>query len=270
MRQRIYSIFCSLFLFCSLLEGKSLIKETNDFSHVFTYLEEGTLFVFDLDNTLIETAQHLGSDQWVSHQLDLLMKQGLTFDDALNQVIAQLVEVQNRSEVRLVDPIIPDLLSQMQNNRVPMVGLTKRDPQLSDRTLEQLSSLQIDFGKNALIEEVLVFEGLQETTFKQGIIFAGHGIEKGPALIAYLNRLKIAPKKIVVIDDKMNHIQNIAKALEQLEMDFIGIRYGGADEKVKSFNPKIAELQWEHFQKILSDEQALHLMQLEDHSTIGG
>ena len=141
---------------------------------------------------------------------------------------------------------------------------------MSDRTLEQLTSLQIDFSKTALIEDVFVFEGLQETTFKQGIIFAGHGIEKGPALIAYLKKLKSLPKKIVVIDDKMSHVQNIAKALEPLEIDFVGIRYGGADEKVKSFNPKIAELQWEHFQKILSDEQALHLMQLEDHSTIGG
>ena len=78
MRQKICSIICSLFFLCSFLEAKSLIKETNDFAHVLTYLEEDTLFVFDLDNTLIETAQHLGSDQWVSHQLDYLMKQGLT------------------------------------------------------------------------------------------------------------------------------------------------------------------------------------------------
>lgn len=269
MRQKICSIIFSLFLLCSFLEGKALIKETNDFAHAFTYLEEDTLFVFDLDNTLIEAAQHLGSDQWVSHQLDHLMKQGFNFDDALSQVIAQLVEVQNRSEVRLVDPAIPDLLSHMQKNQVPMIALTKRDPQMSDRTLEQLASLEIDFSKTALIEEVLIFEGLQKTIFKQGIIFVGQGIEKGPALIAYLKELKNSPKKIVVIDDKMNHIHNIAKALEQLEIDFVGLRYGGADEKVKSYNPKIAELQWEHFQKILSDEQALLLMQLDDHSTTG-
>jgi FMN phosphatase YigB (HAD superfamily) len=264
MRQ-IIAIICSFFVFFSFLEGKALVKETNDFAHAFTYLEDDTLFVFDLDNTLIETAQHLGSDQWFSHKLDFFVKEGLSLDEALNRVVTQLIEVQNRSEMRLVDPAIPDLLYKMQRKNVSMIGLTKREPRMSERTLKQLAPLHIDFSRTAKIKEELVFDELQGTTLKQGIIFVGPGIEKGPALMAYLKQLNKQPKKIVVIDDKMSHIQNIANVLEPLEITFIGIRYGGADEKVRAFNPKIADLQWEHFQKILSDEQALLLLQLENH-----
>jgi hypothetical protein len=131
---------------------------------------------------------------------------------------------------------------------------------LLDRTLAQLAPLQIDFSSTAQIKETLLFVDLQGTIYKQGIIFVGHGIEKGPALIAYLKRLNKNPKRIVVIDDKLSNIENIAKTLEPLGIDFVGIRYSGVDDKVKAFNPKIADLQWEHFKRILSDEEALQLL----------
>lgn len=263
MRIIVLAICCFLSVFYPFLEGKTLIKETNDFAHVLTYLEEATLFVFDLDNTLIETAQHLGSDQWVSHKMEHLTKEGLSPDEAFDQILPQLIEVHNRSEMRYVDPVIPDLLYKMQKKQIPMIGLTKREPLLSECTLKQVASLHLDFHKTAPLKEEIVFHELQGTVSKEGIVFVGHGVEKGPALIVYLRKLKKLPKKIVVIDDKMSNILNIANALKQLDIDFIGVRYGAADEKVKAFNPKIADMQWEHFQKILSDEQALHLLELE-------
>lgn len=261
--QKLRSYCILIAAICILWKAEAQILETNDFAHAFTYLEEDTLFVFDLDNTLIQTAQHLGSDQWVTHRIEHLTKQGLSSEEALEQVVSHLIEVHHRSEMHFVDPVIPDLLYKMQKKHVPMIGLTKRQPVLSDLTLRQIAPLHIDFSKTAPLKEELVFKELNETVYKQGIVFVANGIEKGPAITAYLKKLAKAPKKIVFIDDKMSHVQNVAKALEPIGIAFIGIRYGGADEKVKAFNPKIADLQWEHFKKILSDEQALHLLQLE-------
>ncbi len=264
MKQKRIFYICSLIALCFFSSAPALVTETNDFAHAFTYLEEETLYVFDLDNTLIETAQHLGSDQWFSHHFNRFIKnEGLKPEEALAKVLPTFIEVQKRTEVRLIDPSIPDLLSEMQKKNVPMIGLTKRDPRLSDRTIEQITPLNIDFSKTAHVHEELVFEELDGTMLKKGIIFIGPSIDKGPALIAYLNQLKKMPKRIVVIDDKWGHIENISKVIEPLGINFIGIRYGGADEKVKSFNPKIADLQWEHFHKILSDEQALHLLKMD-------
>lgn len=255
---------CSVAL-CPLLKGEVLITETNDFAHAFTYLEENTLYVFDLDNTLIETAQHLGSDQWFTHHFDHFLKnEGLSADEAIARLVPVYTQVLNRTEMQLVDPIMADLLDKMQKRNVPMIGLTKRTPALSERTFEQIAPLQIDFSKTSLVKGDLIFKELKGTLFKNGIIFTGDGIDKGPALNAYLMKLKKLPKRIVVIDDKLSHIENIAFSVEKLGIDFVGIRYSGADEKVKSFNPKIAQLQLDHFHKILSDEQALHLLKLED------
>jgi len=251
--------FAALYFFSSL-EG--LVTETNDLAHAFTYLKEDTLYVFDLDNTLIETAQHLGSDQWFSHKVEQMAKEGLSTAEACEKIFSLYGEILDRTEMRLVDPSIPDLLYKMQKKHVPMIGLTKRNPSYAKRTFEQIAPLHIDFTKTAYLKEEIHFEELGETFYKQGIIFVGQGMEKGPCLLAYLKKLDKMPKQIVMIDDKMSHVQNIAKTIEPLGISFVGIRYGGADEKVKAFNPKIAEIQLEHFQKILSDEQALHLMQL--------
>jgi phosphoglycolate phosphatase-like HAD superfamily hydrolase len=264
MKPKSLICICSLVALCLFSSGEALLTETNDLAHAFTYLEEDTLFVFDLDNTLIETMQHLGSDQWFSHSIERSVKEeGMSLDEALERIAPIYHEIIHRTEMRLVDAAIPDLLSQMQEKNVPMIGLTKRNPRLSDRTLKQIAPLNIDFSKTAHIDEDLNFHDLNETMLKKGIIFVDAGVDKGPALLAYLNKLKVMPKRIVFIDDKLSHIQNVSMALEPFDIHFVGIRFGGADEKVRSFNPKIADLQLEHFHRILSDEQALHLLNLD-------
>lgn len=269
MRYIFCAIISSLSFVFSPLESKTLFSESNDIFHTLVYLDEDTLFVFDLDNTLIEHAQYLGSDQWFTHKIVHLIKQGVEPDDAVRIAISQLIIIHDYSEMRFVDPAIPDLLHEMQQKNVPMVGLTKRAPCLCERTLEQVEPLQLDLSKTTPIQEELTFHDLGGTTLKKGIIFVGDGLEKGPVFLAYLQKLERLPKTVVVIDDKMNHLQNIARSLEPTGIDFVGIRYGGADERVKAFNPEIADLQWKHMQMILSDEQALHLLQLENPSSAG-
>ncbi len=251
-----------LILLTSCLESKILNIETADLSQVFSYHEENTLFVFDLDNTLIELSQHLGSDQWFYHRLQTLIEQGMTRDEAYALLLDQAFAIQSRSEVKLVDPVFPTLLQAMQTQNVPIIGLTKRSPDLCERTLVQIAPHNLDFRKTAPSEETLIFSELNNTIYKHGIIFVGHEIAKGPALVAYLKQLTPLPKKIVVVDDKLSHVESVARALDQLNIDCIAIRFSGTDGK--AFNPKIADLQWKHFHQILSDEQALHLLQLEN------
>ena len=139
-----------------------------------------------------------------------------------------------------------------------MATLTIRLPDNKHERLKALASYK-KVSVNKLVEELstqALAEFDSEIRFR-ALASAGN-IKKG---LAYLKKLDKMPKQIVMIDDKMSHVKNIAETLEPLGISFIGIRYGGADEKVKAFNPKIAEIQLEHFQKILSDEQALHLMQ---------
>lgn len=263
--QALNVMLCTLIAFAPFSSSEALVTDTNDFSHIFSYHQEDILYVFDLDNTLIEAAQHLGSDQWFSHELNHLMKsEGLSLSEAISKLLPVYHQIQNKTAMRLVDNSVTDHLAQMKKKNTPMIGLTKRDPKLSSRTLEQIASLHIDFSSTSPIKEDFVLDELGGTLFKNGIVFVGQEIDKGAALTAYLKKLKKMPTRIVAIDDRLNHIENIASAVELLGIDYVGIRYGKTDERVKSFNPKIATVQLEHFHKILSDEQALHLLNLEN------
>ncbi len=254
--------FCLCALLALTLRLSALVIETNNIHEILAHPDEGTLYVFDLDNTLIEPHQHLGSDQWVEHQLNSLTKQGSSIEAAVQVVIPRYIDIQNKIEMKLVDPSIPLLFSKLKEKKAFAIGLTKRWPELSERTLKQLEPLLIDFGATAPLKGTHLLTDLKGTCCKGGIIFIASGLDKGPSLVSYLKKLEKFPKRVIMIDDKMSHLANIAKALEALDIPFIGIRYGALDEKVKAFNSEVADLQLEHLHKVLSDEQALHLLQL--------
>ena len=257
------ALMCAFVFLSAALHASKFVTETNEISQLLNYADRGTLFVFDLDNTLIEATQHLGSDQWFSHRLNHFVDQGHSIDEALNLVVPHWLAVQQKTGMRHVDPTVPELLKKLQQEGVTVIALTKRPPEIAKRTLEQLMPLQIDFSKSSHVKERMVFPEHRNTLFHEGIIFVAASVEKGPVLNSFIKKMKSQPKKIVLIDDKMSHIHNVAEAIEPLKIPFVGIRYGGADEKVKNFDPKIAELQWEYFEKILSDEHAKHLLGLE-------
>jgi len=55
----------------------------------------------------------------------------------------------------------------------------------------------------------------------------------------------------------------VEKALAKLNIDYIGIRYSGSDERFKNLDSRIADVQFDLFNKILSDEQALCLLKMQ-------
>ncbi len=93
--------------------------------------------------------------------------------------------------------------------------------------------------------------------FRNGILFTG-GSPKGPAVATLLQLLKLRPKKIVFINDKKTHLEDVAGTIEKLQIPFVGLRYSFSDKRVASFNPDLAEIQFHHspVSRLLSDAEA--------------
>ena len=64
------------------------------------------------------------------------------------------------------------------------------------------------------------------------------------------------PKKIVFIDDKEKNIIDMDEKIINYDIEYVGLRYGFLDEKIKNFNRAISNFQLEYFKKILTDEDA--------------
>jgi len=63
----------------------------------------------------------------------------------------------------------------------------------------------------------------------------------------------LQPKRVIFIDDKMSNIQDVVLPLKSRVLN--ALAYGcGADERVKAYDPEIADVQWKAFPRILTDK----------------
>ncbi|MBA3238763.1 MAG: DUF2608 domain-containing protein [Parachlamydiaceae bacterium] len=78
--------------------------------------------------------------------------------------------------------------------------------------------------------------------------------------IHLLKQINHFPQKVLFVDDKLNHVQSLEGPLAELNIDYIGVRYSKADERVQEFDAQIADLQMKHFLKFISDEEAREML----------
>ncbi len=237
------------------------IIETNSICRIREYITPESLVIFDIDNTLMEPSQTLGNDQWFYHRLKQHKAAGMNAEDALEKSLAEWYAVQNVTKVRLVEPCAADLIQSLQKDNYTVMGLTTRGLGLCRTTIYQLKSLGINLGVTAPTHEEFHFMNCKGVLFRQGILFTA-GSNKGKALAKLLHRIGKQPKNIVFINDKATHLREVEEVCEQYNVPFIGLRYGFLDATVAAFNPEIADIQFEAFGQILSDEEAAHLLNL--------
>ena len=100
-------------------------------------MEEETLVVLDLDDTVLTYGQYLGTDKWFGEQVKIRMAQGQSFDDAKNYVLTHLPTIAEHSvhDVKPVEPQIPDIIRELQNSsNINCIVLTSRGISLRKAT----------------------------------------------------------------------------------------------------------------------------------------
>lgn len=233
--------------FC-LHAQKSIIVEHHHFQHVLDWvlpedLHNKTVIVLDIDNTLAHPETYLiGSEEWVAHMICSYGDTTITDPKARFACIAPLYyDVIHGISFQPVESITVEIIKELQNSGVVVVGLTARSFEICDRTIEQLYNIGIDLSHASLWHEQLWHDCHLEYCHKNGIIFCD-GNDKGKVLTHLFERLNYQPSKIIAVDDKERHLQSIARALDT-QIEFIGIRYAHLDEKVRAFDKVTADRQ---------------------------
>src|SRR5581483_3453867 len=94
------------------------------------------------------------------------------------------------------------------------------------------------------------------TLYDRGILFGSPHKKKSEVLFTFLGKHSFHPECILFIDDKLHHVEDLARACEEKGIEYYGIRFSAADDHVKSFDADLAEIQWRAFPTILTDEEA--------------
>ncbi len=244
--------------------GQAKVYEIKAMVQILPLIDQNTLVVFDIDNTISRPKQTVGSDQWASNQIERFKTMGFDERTAKDKGVAQFAQVQLKTEVQPVEASTPALIQRLQFGHIQVVALTARPLILADRTIEQIQSLGLDLRRTAPLAPLSSNLGSEPTIYKNGIILVGPHNNKGAVLAQFIKSLvRQSISKIVFIDDKVSNVQNVNEALNTFTTPHFELRYAAADPEVKSFNSKIGDFQWKIFIQngaLISDSQAQQII----------
>lgn len=241
-----------IFLFLSLAAANARTVDLKYMSEALQTVDAETVVIFDLDNTVLQAVQTLGTDQFFSFLVQTAESQGITGEAAKEWALDRATPIQPVTRVEAVEATTPMLIDRLQRRGITVFALTARPTAWSEGTIRQVQSLGVDFRiTSPALENAIPGAG----TSQNGVIFLAKGANKGEALLAFL---KHTPKKILFIDDKLSNVQSVETALNKTQIEHLTVRYGAADARVAAFDPAVAMCEWQAFEErgeFLSDAE---------------
>ncbi len=201
------------------------IHEIKTMSEVEKWIVPNTLVLFDLDNTIFEATDLVAHANFFN---DMLKKYPGQREKTLQKTWGAI----KKSDVKLIEPITPQVIRDLQNQGVAVMALTSRDMELLEPTLRQVKSVGIDFSKSC--------PKASSRYIHEGILFADDDYPKGPALLAYLKKANFRPSRIILVDDLKRNLDSVGRAAGA-----IGLYYPLVDKKRHlEWDEKEAERRW--------------------------
>lgn len=254
LRKAMYRKFLLLLLSLCLVSPVSawgIIRECSSIEEVASETGPETLIVFDIDNTLLHLCQMLGSDEWFYHYLEQQRARGCNDGESKERAEALLHCIYALTKVAPMEERTAEFVRSLQNKKNCIIGLTSRRCAVAHLTAQHLASCGIDLSLTAPRLNSSYCSSDPHPMYTFGILFSD-GKAKKNVLAAFLKDLSWKPKKIVCIDDKRQHLEELS-ALEDKENVFVGLRFSGGDACRANFRPEVSDIEHNAFAHIMSD-----------------
>lgn len=254
----------NMFLFFGLLIALPLraeIIETKEMAHILRYTDSRTLILFNISDTLYEPATTLADNKWRVYFAGLAAKTIPNPDAFVNRIKYLIVK---NIPKKVVERCTIHLIRELQKEQIPVLGITRKASSTSyaenfgEITNKHLKGLGIDLEVTLNFLRVLDKQDENAYSFDFGIIFTNKQPE-GPAVISFLKRIPWITKKVVMVDNSREALENVEEALKATEIKFIGLRYGRCDGRKLSFDPDLGTIQFLEYVKkgrVMYDEEA--------------
>ncbi|KTD57695.1 DUF2608 domain-containing protein [Legionella shakespearei] len=159
------------------------VEKSTNIKHILSTAKPGSLAILDIDDTIGRVGQSIGLDAWFRYRMQQYALEGHTESQALLNAIALYNRVQKATtHMVCVDPDndIAELIQQLKDRGVKVIGLTARNHELTDKTIELLHTLGVTFSDDVLKDGVFLLND-KLVEIKNGIIFSD-GSNKGLCL----------------------------------------------------------------------------------------
>jgi hypothetical protein len=219
-----------LFLSFSLLAE---IREIKELREVLSYLEAGTCCLCDIDNTVLEPAREdlIGSDQWFN-ELCRYYRSLFPHEIALQLAIDKYCCVSLYIPMKSVEENTAQIIHAISSACV-CIGFTMRSLVVAPKAVRHLADLQIAFT-HYFHDHGFMIDEKYPVMMYQNVLFC-QGKKCGRTLFEVFGYYGYEPSRILMIDDKMQYLLDMQDECEKRHIEFIGLRYGYLDGKVKEF-----------------------------------
>ena len=237
----------------------SQIVKTNKINDVLNYIDQDTLAIFDVDNTLIEPSISVGGVAWFEHHMKRLQKNGLPEKEAIKQIYTIWSELQHIVGIRAVEETTAQVIAQLHERQIKTMGLTARGFTLSRRTTEQLFGVGIALHDNTLHDKEIVLDK-PHVGFYQGILSIPPYGNKGTWLRTFFDKIRYWPKKVIFVDDHRPYLAEVQSVFDEQKIAFTGFHYGAAQDRTVKFDPARVDLQARELLKKRGKAELLSLL----------
>lgn len=242
------------------LELEARIVETSHIQDVVPLIDEESWFLVDLDNCMFEAAQALGHAHWFYDELQRYMGKGMSRDEAIAAAYPDWIKTQKVCRVKPLESQFVPTLQMLQNKGITIMAVTHRQPPVADSTVKQIHSLGFDFITTAPSKDSFCILAKSPTLYSQGILFVSDYNKKIDIFEKFLKAINQNPKKIVFIDDKRKNVEEL-ESLSKYGIEYIGVHYTAIEHAKPIYDRQIAEFQYKFLDQIMSNEDALMLME---------
>ena len=223
------------------------IVPTDDIRDLLEYTSDNNMFVIDLENTVFETSQSLGSIEWYTQYKRISPANALQSYEL----------IQGISKVKPVQADMTATTIQLLQAKSKLVlAITHRRPDIKLVTEKQLSSIGIDFNHGLFKHATMPLAN--GAYVGAGILHAADR-DHGLCLLEFLGKILFKPQTIIHISSYRPHLEQMRVAAECNDIAYLGFIHNKLHHKIEDFDLKLANTQLyilKEQQKLISDEEA--------------
>lgn len=256
---------------------KAIIIEApnlNLFEETLQTIDQQSLVLFDVDETLLVPKDLIlnlyAKNEWNQYfketfENPAIVPSGYDYRNLSGQIFSKM-------EYEVVTPKVLELVRSLQLRNIKTIAFTKMPigslgmiSSMEDWRIEHLKKHQFDFSSAfSQFQEIKI--NVSSTgipcLFKKGVLCANKQ-HKGPVLTAFLEAIQWKPAQIIFIDNRLDYLQSVEKALEGTDIKFIGFYYREVENRPYIVNEELARFQLLHLArtgKWLNDQEAAEVL----------
>lgn len=249
-------------LFCLAGNLNAQIIKTTDIQDIRENISDGTLVLFNIAEVLMDTETSLGTQAWRKY---IRVRLDSKAHDELTLFVFENVPPKSP------EPSLPALINDLQSQGITTFAFTSRGrnewyasqvPNVDLLTEKLLLQEGIDFSKTTLNAELSSLPLLFPELYHEGIVYATNTREKDELILEILEKTGYRPANVVFVDDKIDSLKSVEKALDAMSIPFVGYAYSKTSKDHADFDPFVANIQLDWlitYGVILSDGEALEI-----------